>query len=76
MLPYLKKFMLELVMLVKQHNIIIIPLKKPIKLSLLPENPYIYKNDSPTQLAKTMVCRYFLQCALEQWYSGMSLQDI
>ena len=42
MLPYLKKFSLDLVMLVKQHNITIIPQKKPIKLSLLHENPYIY----------------------------------
>ena len=52
MLPYLKKFPLELVMLVKQHNITIIPQKKPIKLSLLYENPYIYKMTHLTSLPK------------------------
>ena len=61
-------------MLVKQHNIIIIPLKKTNQTFIVTWKPIYIKNDSPSQLTITMVCRYFLQCAREQWYSGMCFQ--
>ena len=56
MLPYLKQFTLELVILVKPSNIIIILLKKKKKLikllTLLKIHAYKKTNDPPSWLTK------------------------